>query len=209
MPTDPYVPVLADDEPRNETNLAPGVHIPPAEPWRADRVGEVGADGATGALLGNTGPNVGYAMTLATRRADGFVAIRDFDAQAIDLDLELADALDDVLGRTDLLHEARHLHLQGRTLLLPPSSRARERPGMPLLGLAESPSGDCEGIGGFVARGVSGRPRERRRDLRACAEQSAAGPGRRLRRLLEPNSSREAAALLRALMIAHGRIRPP
>jgi hypothetical protein len=67
MPTDPYVPPTAADAPRQEPNLAPGVHIPAAEPWRPTRPGEVGPEGESGALLGNTGPNVGYAMTLARR----------------------------------------------------------------------------------------------------------------------------------------------
>jgi hypothetical protein len=69
VPTDPYVPTTLDEEPRQEKNLAPGVHIPPARGWRADRPGDLGAIQPKGPLLGNPGPNVGYALTLAERVA--------------------------------------------------------------------------------------------------------------------------------------------
>jgi hypothetical protein len=67
VPTDPYVPTTLDEEPRQEKNLAPGVHIPPARGWRADRPGDLGASQPQGPLLGSPGPNVGYALTLARR----------------------------------------------------------------------------------------------------------------------------------------------
>jgi hypothetical protein len=67
VPTDPFVPTTLDEEPRQEKNLAPGVHIPPARAWRADRPGDLGAIQPKGRLLGNPGPNVGYALTLAER----------------------------------------------------------------------------------------------------------------------------------------------
>jgi hypothetical protein len=69
VPTDPYVPTTLDEEPRQEKNLAPGVHIPAASAWRADRPGDLGAAQPKGPLLGNPGPNVGYALTLANRAA--------------------------------------------------------------------------------------------------------------------------------------------
>jgi len=67
VPTDPYVPTTLDEEPRQEKNLAPGVHIPPAGRWRADRPGDLGASQPKGPLLGTPGPNIGYALTLADR----------------------------------------------------------------------------------------------------------------------------------------------
>jgi hypothetical protein len=67
VPTDPYVPTTIDELPRQEPNLAPGVHIPPARGWRADRPGDLGAIQPRGAFLGSPGPNVGYALTLAER----------------------------------------------------------------------------------------------------------------------------------------------
>ena len=49
MPTDPFVPSNLDDVPRQEPNLAPGVHMPPAKSWRADRPGDLEAGQPTGA----------------------------------------------------------------------------------------------------------------------------------------------------------------
>jgi len=70
MPTDPYVPTTLDEAPRQEPNLAPGVHMPPARAWRADRPGDLGAIQPKGAFLGSPGPNVGYALNLANRARD-------------------------------------------------------------------------------------------------------------------------------------------
>ncbi|MGQ0803389.1 MAG: hypothetical protein ACT4PI_05950 [Actinomycetota bacterium] len=70
MPTDPYVPERLEDAPRQLPNLAPGVKMPPAKPWRATRPGDLPAGQPHGKLLGSPGPNVGYAMTLANRERD-------------------------------------------------------------------------------------------------------------------------------------------
>jgi hypothetical protein len=70
VPTDPFVPAVLDEEPRQEPNLAPGSHMPPSGSWRADRPGDLGALQPKGALLGSPGPNVGYALTLANRARD-------------------------------------------------------------------------------------------------------------------------------------------
>ena len=70
MPTDPFVPAVLGEEPRQEPNLAPGSHMPASGSWRADRPGDLGAMQPKGALLGNPGPNVGYALTLANRARD-------------------------------------------------------------------------------------------------------------------------------------------
>ncbi|MFN8025850.1 MAG: hypothetical protein U0W40_05675 [Acidimicrobiia bacterium] len=67
MPTDPFVAPTLDDAPRNEPNLAPGVHLPASRPWTADRPGDLTGGQPTGTLLGRPGPNVGFAMTLAHR----------------------------------------------------------------------------------------------------------------------------------------------
>jgi hypothetical protein len=72
MPTDPYVPERLGDEPRQLPNLAPGVVIPPAGRWEADRPGDLVAGQPTGTLLGRPGPNVGYALTLVNRWRDRF-----------------------------------------------------------------------------------------------------------------------------------------
>ena len=70
MPTDPFVAPELDDRPRQETNLAPGVHLPAAQGWKADRPGDLVAGQPTGDLLGRPGPNVGYAVMLAGRLRD-------------------------------------------------------------------------------------------------------------------------------------------
>jgi hypothetical protein len=70
MPTDPYVPRPLDETPRQTQNFAPGVHMPPARGWEADRPGD--GRGARGALSGTPGPNVGFAIALARRAQDRF-----------------------------------------------------------------------------------------------------------------------------------------
>jgi hypothetical protein len=73
MPTDPFVAPSLDDTPRNETNLPPGVHLPAARSWRADRPGDLVGANHTGNLLGRPGPNVGFALSLAHRASDRIV----------------------------------------------------------------------------------------------------------------------------------------
>lgn len=72
MPTDPFVAPSLDDAPRQAQNLAPGVRMPPARPWRADRPGDLHGGQPEGELLGTPGPNIGYALTLAARARDRF-----------------------------------------------------------------------------------------------------------------------------------------
>lgn len=72
MPTDPYVPVPLDEKPRQQQNFAPGVHMPPARSWEPGRPGDEVAetDAVPGGLAGSPGPNVGFALTLASRAKD-------------------------------------------------------------------------------------------------------------------------------------------
>ena len=70
MPTDPYVPADPDARPRQQQNLPPGVALPPSPQWIADRPGDLGPRQPEGNLLGDPGPNVGYAYTLAQRAKD-------------------------------------------------------------------------------------------------------------------------------------------
>jgi hypothetical protein len=72
MPTDPFVAPDLADLPRQETNLAPGVHLPAAKHWTADRPGDLVGGQPVGPLLGRPGPNVGYAVLLTHRAADRF-----------------------------------------------------------------------------------------------------------------------------------------
>ena len=70
MPTDPFVAPTLDDHPRQEPNLAPGVRLPAANAWVADRPGDLEAGQPTGAFLGRPGPNVGYARHPREPRRD-------------------------------------------------------------------------------------------------------------------------------------------
>ncbi len=91
MPTDPFVAPELDDRPRQETNLAPGVHLPAANAWKADRPGDLVAGQPTGDLLGRPGPNVGYAVTLAGRLRDSVqLAPHEHVADALAVIAELA-----------------------------------------------------------------------------------------------------------------------
>jgi hypothetical protein len=91
MPTDPFVAPTHDDRPRNEPNLAPGVHLPAAQGWKADRPGDLVAGQPTGDLLGRPGPNVGYAKTLAARLHDSVqLAPHEHVADALAVIAELA-----------------------------------------------------------------------------------------------------------------------
>jgi hypothetical protein len=90
MPTDPFVAPELDDRPRQEANLAPGVHMPAAVAWRADRAGDLVAGQPTGNLLGRPGPNVGYAVTLAERLRDRItLAAHESTADALAVVAEL------------------------------------------------------------------------------------------------------------------------
>jgi hypothetical protein len=73
MPTDPFVADDLDDEPRQLPTLPPGVRVPPARAWRADRPGDL-ADGVqpSGDRFGSPGPNIGYALLLVRRMHDDF-----------------------------------------------------------------------------------------------------------------------------------------
>ena len=71
--TDPYVVPADSDTPRQAQNLAPGVAMPPARAWRLHRPGDEVAIGQPhGELLGEPGPNIGYALTLVHRAQSRF-----------------------------------------------------------------------------------------------------------------------------------------
>jgi hypothetical protein len=70
VPTDPFVPPDPSSRPRQQQNLPPGIALPPASGWKADRPGDLGPGQPQGDLLGRPGPNVGYAYTLAERAKD-------------------------------------------------------------------------------------------------------------------------------------------
>jgi len=70
VPTDPFVPPDPNARPRQQQNLPPGVALPPAGAWSADRPGDLGPSQPAGPLFGSPGPNVGFAYTLAERVKD-------------------------------------------------------------------------------------------------------------------------------------------
>jgi hypothetical protein len=70
MATDPFVVPSPGDVPRQQQNLAPGVTLPPAQHWTADRPGDLHGDQPRGEMLGSPGPNIGYALTLVHRAQD-------------------------------------------------------------------------------------------------------------------------------------------
>jgi hypothetical protein len=104
MPTDPFVAPELEDRPRQETNLAPGVHMPAAHTWKADRPGDLVAGQPTGDLLGRPGPNVGYAVTLAARLRDSVqLAPHEHLADALAVIAELAMKRAASYGRAPIL----------------------------------------------------------------------------------------------------------
>lgn len=146
MPTDPYVPNDIDSDPRQLPNLAPGVHIPPAGSWHADRPGDLVAGQPHGDMLGSPGPDVGYARLLVERRRDHFVlsaheARGDAEAVVAELAMKRAasfgrapvladvDVAMELLGyagdvpletpewRLHLVHEAAHEYAKRRRIV--------------------------------------------------------------------------------------------
>lgn len=95
MATDPFVPETRDCEPRQLPNLAPGVHLPPADGWRPTRPGDLQGGQPRGLLLGSPGPDVGYARLLVERRRDRLTPTpgehRD-DAEAVVAELAMRRA---------------------------------------------------------------------------------------------------------------------
>jgi hypothetical protein len=146
VPTDPYVPNDIDSDPRQLPNLAPGVHMPPAGSWHADRPGDLVAGQPHGEMLGSPGPDVGYALLLVERRRDHFVISpreprEDVEAVVAELAMKRAasfgrapvvvdvDVAMELLGyagdipletpewRRHLVHEAAHEYAKRRRII--------------------------------------------------------------------------------------------
>jgi len=102
--TDPFVPETLDTEPRQLPNLPPGVHLPPASPWRATRPGDLAGGQPHGVLLGSPGPDVGYARLLVERRRDRMALApgeHRHDAEAVVAELAMRRAAS--FGRAPVL----------------------------------------------------------------------------------------------------------
>jgi hypothetical protein len=106
LPTDPFVPERREDEPRQLPNLAPGVKVPAAKSWRADRPGDLPAGQPQGMLLGSPGPNVGYAMLLAHRARDRILlAPHEHIDDALAVVAEVAMRRAAHYGRAPVMHD--------------------------------------------------------------------------------------------------------
>jgi len=106
MPTDPFVAPELDDRPRQEPNLAPGVHLPAAVAWRAERPGDLVAGQPEGSRLGRPGPNVGYAVSLAARLRDRItVSAHESTGDALAVIAELGMKRAASYGRAPTMHD--------------------------------------------------------------------------------------------------------
>jgi hypothetical protein len=106
MPTDPFVPERREDEPRQLPNLAPGVKVPPARSWLADRPGDLRGGQPHGKLLGSPGPNVGYALTLAEQARDRLrLAPHEHVDDAVAVVAEVAMRRAAHYGRAPVMHD--------------------------------------------------------------------------------------------------------
>jgi hypothetical protein len=118
MPTDPFVAPELADLPRQETNLAPGVHLPAAKDWRADRPGDLAGGQPSGPLLGRPGPNVGYAIGLAQRASAAFAlgpneSVHDAVAVVSELAMKRSGSFGRAPVSTDVAIAARLLGYTG------------------------------------------------------------------------------------------------
>jgi len=106
MATDPFVAPKLEDRPRQEQNLSPGVHYPPAEPWRPRRAGDLRGGQPTGTLLGTPGPNIGFARKLAQGRADTIrLAPHESLDDALAVVAELAMRRSATIPRAPVVHD--------------------------------------------------------------------------------------------------------
>ena len=108
MPTDPFVPAEPSDKPRQQQNLPPGIALPPARHWHADRPGDVHAEQPRGRLFGSPGPNVGYAYTLA-ERVVGELQLGEHEAvhDVLPVIAEIAGKRAALFGRAPVIHDVR------------------------------------------------------------------------------------------------------
>jgi len=94
-----YVPITRDQQPRR------GLGLPPARSWVAGRPGELGAAQPEGPMLGNPGPDQGYALKLARGFAPrlelGGVTLDDAIEGCLGVALHRAS----IFGRAPVVHD--------------------------------------------------------------------------------------------------------
>ncbi len=110
MPTDPFVPPDPDARPRQQQNLPPGVALPPASHWRADRPGDhSGPTAGYGELTGRPGPNVGFAYTVAERAKDRLrLGPHEHVDAVVAVVAEIAGKRAALFGRAPVIHDVEH-----------------------------------------------------------------------------------------------------
>ena len=182
MSTDPFVAPTLEDEPRQEPNLAPGVQLPPARAWRADRPGDLVGGQPRGELFGSPGPNIGYALTLAERLRDRLsIAPHEHTEDALAVIGELAMKRAASYGRAPVMPD-----LEGAALLLgylgdPPEDFVHWRAQALHDAAHDYPRrrAFCDSVDLDVLRlapqALTGRLESARVDLRAGVEQELAG----------------------------------
>jgi hypothetical protein len=112
VPTDPFVAPDPDARPRQQQNLPPGVALPPAAHWRADRPGDLGPAQPEGELFGKPGPNVGYAYTLVQRAKESFrVGPHEHIDDAASVVAELAGRRAAMYGRAPVMPDVERAKL--------------------------------------------------------------------------------------------------
>ena len=94
-----YVPTTKDQQPRR------GLGLPPARSWTATRPSDLDAEQPSGKMLGNPGPDQGYALKLAKAFTDRLVldGVRADDAAAGCLGVGLRRA--SLFGRAPVIHD--------------------------------------------------------------------------------------------------------
>ncbi len=76
MPTQDFVSPKNIDTPRHEQNMPEGIDTPVPDSWKAHRPGDEKTHKTSDdQLLGNAGPNVGYALSLVAREKSSFVLV--------------------------------------------------------------------------------------------------------------------------------------
>jgi hypothetical protein len=109
VPTDPYIPPDPAARPRQQQNLPPGLALPPASGWEAERPGDLGPGQPQGDLLGTPGPNVGFAYTLVEQAKDRFHLGEHEDIHDVGpVIAELAGRRAALFGRAPVMRDITH-----------------------------------------------------------------------------------------------------
>lgn len=115
MSTQDFISPNRIDHPRHDQNMPEGNETPVPKSWKASRPGYVGLAKRkeTDMLLGNAGPNVGYAMKLSHRQSGEFFLVDHENRHDVEILIaEIAMRRASNFGRApmiDDIHFATHL----------------------------------------------------------------------------------------------------